>query len=166
MFFCLFLLLVLPLEADMTSYYKRVGAKWLAEMEKVEGVSKTASGLLYKVIKTGKGTVSPKVDTTCKVHYEGTLKDGTKFDSSYDRGEPTSFAPNQVIKGWTEALQMVHSGDKWELYIPSDLAYGERGSPPKIPQHSPLKFIIELISFKGDGVAKQAKKRSSGHSEL
>jgi FKBP-type peptidyl-prolyl cis-trans isomerase FklB len=80
----------------------------------------------------------------------GTLIDGTEFDSSYSRGSPTTFAPNQVIKGWTEAMQLMVEGDKWELYIPSDLAYGERGSPPKIPGDSALVFTIEMIEIQGE----------------
>eukprot|EP00992_Anisonema_acinus_P013215 TRINITY_DN8623_c0_g1_i1.p1 TRINITY_DN8623_c0_g1~~TRINITY_DN8623_c0_g1_i1.p1 ORF type:complete len:176 (+),score=44.24 TRINITY_DN8623_c0_g1_i1:58-585(+) len=171
----LLLLLLLGLglataKKDQTKYLKRTGKKWLEEKEKEEGVVKLDSGLLYKVIKTGAGTVSPKVDTSCKVHYRGTLRTGEEFDSSYSRGQPAEFAPNQVIKGWTEALQLMHAGDKWELYIPSDLAYGDRGSPPKIPAHSPLQFEIELLSFKGDGVSdkksKKKKKKKSKTDEL
>ena len=80
----------------------------------------------------------------------GTLIDGTEFDSSYSRGSPTTFAPNQVIAGWTEAMQLMVEGDKWELYIPSELAYGERGSPPKIPGDSALVFTIEMIEIQGE----------------
>lgn len=126
------------------------GKAWLEENAKKEGVIALGSGLQYKVIRSGAGTTHPLVSTPCDCHYEGTLIDGTKFDSSYDRGSPTSFAPNQVIKGWTEALQMMVEGDKWELYIPSELAYGDRGSPPKIPGGSVLKFIIELVKIKGE----------------
>jgi len=92
------------------------------------------------------------VNSPCLCHYAGTLIDGTEFDSSYSRGEPTTFAPNQVIGGWTEAMQLMVEGDKWELYIPSDLAYGDRGSPPKIPGDSALVFTIEMIEIKGEKV--------------
>lgn len=126
------------------------GLSWLEENGKQEGVVSLPSGLQYKVLRTGDGDKHPLVSTPCDCHYEGTLIDGTKFDSSYDRGQPTSFAPNQVIKGWTEALQLMVEGDKWELYIPSELAYGDRGSPPKIPGGSVLKFIIELVKIKGE----------------
>merc|ERR1712118_202992 len=81
-----------------------------------------------------------------------TLPSGPKFDSSYDRGSPTTFAPNQVIKGWTEAMQLMVEGDKWEMYIPSDLAYGESGSPPKIPGGSALVFRMEILKIKGGKV--------------
>jgi len=105
--------------------------------------------LLYKVLNKGEGKESPKAATTCKVHYRGTLRTGKQFDSSYDRGDPTEFAPNQVIKGWTIALQEMVEGDKWELYIPSDLAYGESGAGKDIPGGEPLQFIIELIKIEG-----------------
>ena len=110
------------------------------------------SGLQYKVLTPGTGDAHPMVNTRCKCHYAGTLIDGTKFDSSYDRGQPTSFAPSQVIKGWTEAMQLMVQGDKWELYIPSDLAYGDRGRPPKIPGGAVLVFTIEIIEINGDTV--------------
>merc|ERR1719188_1463584 len=107
---------------------------------------------MYKVLKKGDGKGHPKVDTPCSCHYAGTLIDGTEFDSSYKRGKPTTFAPNQVIKGWTEAMQLMVEGDKWELYIPSDMAYGDRGSPPKIPGGSVLIFTIEILKIKGGKV--------------
>ena len=124
--------------------------KWLQENAKKDGVITLASGLQYKVIKTGDGTDSPTADSSCSCHYHGTLIDGTVFDSSYDRGSPTSFAPNQVIKGWTEAMQMMVEGDIWELYIPSDIAYGDRGSPPKIQGGDALIFKLEMIKINGD----------------
>merc|ERR1711957_1093986 len=126
------------------------GLKFLAENGKKEGVISLPSGLQYKVLNKGEGTHHPTVDSSCSCHYKGTLIDGTTFDSSYDRGDPTSFAPNQVIKGWTEAMQLMVEGDKWEMYIPSDLAYGDRGSPPKIPGGSALVFTIEMIEIKGE----------------
>jgi FKBP-type peptidyl-prolyl cis-trans isomerase FklB len=105
-------------------------------------VHKLPSGMLYRVLKSGKTggkKSSPNVGDSCEVTYAGKLKDGTPFDSG-----TTSFAPNQVIKGWTEALQLMCEGDKWELFIPYDMAYGERGSPPKIPPFNPLVFEVEL----------------------
>merc|ERR1711861_91360 len=91
----------------------------------------------------------PKASTSCECHYEGKLIDGTVFDSSYERGSPTSFAPNQVIKGWTEAMQLMVEGDKWEMYIPSELGYGDSGSPPKIGGGDALIFTMEIIKIKG-----------------
>lgn len=102
------------------------GKEWLAKKATEEGVLKTSTGLLYKVLKSGPtGAKQPKIDTPCECHYRGTLIDGREFDSSYSRGMPATFAPNQVIKGWTEAMQMMKEGDHWELYIPSELAYGD-----------------------------------------
>ena len=125
------------------------GLKYLEENKGKEGVVTLASGLQYKVIKKGAGGDHPTVDSPCLCHYEGTLINGDVFDSSYSRGSPTTFAPNQVIKGWTEAMQLMVEGDKFELYIPSELAYGDRGSPPKIPGGSVLIFTIEIIEIKG-----------------
>merc|ERR1711871_1392498 len=120
------------------------------------GVITLPSGLQYKVLRTGTGDSHPTADSSCECHYEGRVAqkypDGETFDSSYARGSPTSFAPNQVIKGWTEAMQLMVEGDKWEMYIPSELAYGERGSGAKIPGGSALIFQMELIKIKGDKV--------------
>jgi FKBP-type peptidyl-prolyl cis-trans isomerase FklB len=102
------------------------GQAWLASKGKEDGVVSTGSGLLYKVLKNGPdGAKKPNIDTPCECHYKGTLIDGREFDSSYSRGMPATFAPNQVIKGWTEAMQLMKEGDHWELYIPSELAYGD-----------------------------------------
>merc|ERR1719350_1389937 len=128
------------------------GLKFLVGKAKEEGVVSLPSGLLYKVLKKGEGQHHPTADSPCDCHYRGTLIDGNEFDSSYKRGKPTTFAPKQVIKGWTEAMQMMVEGDKWELYIPSELAYGDRGSPPKIPGGSVLIFTIEILKIKGDKV--------------
>jgi len=125
------------------------GKKWLEENKSKEGVIVLSSGLQYKVLRKGDGAFHPTVDSSCECHYEGTLIDGTEFDSSYRRGSPTSFAPNQVIKGWTEAMQLMVEGDKWEMYIPSELAYGDSGSPPKIKGGDPLIFRMEIIKIKG-----------------
>lgn len=107
-------------------------------------VTTTASGLQYEVIKKGKGDKPGETDTV-NVHYHGTLPDGTVFDSSVERGEPISFAVNGVIKGWTEALQLMQVGDKWKLYIPADLAYGGRGAGPAIGPNQALVFDVELL---------------------
>jgi FKBP-type peptidyl-prolyl cis-trans isomerase FklB len=133
--------------ADKTG--KEASIKFLEENKKKDGITTLDSGLQYKVLKEGRGMDHPTVGTPCLCHYKGTLIDGTKFDSSYDRGEPTQFAPNQVIRGWTEAMQLMVEGDKWEMYIPQNLAYGERGSPPKIPPEATLIFTMEIIKIKG-----------------
>jgi len=118
--------------------------RFLEENKKKEGVVTLASGLQYKVLKYGTGLSHPAADCPCDCHYRGTLIDGTEFDSSYKRGEPTTFAPNQVIKGWTEAMQLMVEGDKWEMYIPYNLAYGERGSR-NIPGKAALIFTMEIM---------------------
>uniref|UniRef100_A0A7S3P827 peptidylprolyl isomerase n=1 Tax=Amphora coffeiformis TaxID=265554 RepID=A0A7S3P827_9STRA len=123
------------------------GVAFLAENAKKPGVVTLPSGLQYKVLEKGSGLYHPLPNSPCSCHYHGTLIDGSTFDSSYDRGSPTTFAPNQVIKGWTEAMQLMVEGDKFELYIPSDLAYGDRGSPPKIPGGSVLVFKIEILEI-------------------
>lgn len=120
---------------------------FLAENGKKKGVVTTESGLQYKVLASGNGA-SPDDSSTVKVHYTGTLIDGTKFDSSYDRGEPVSFPVTGVIKGWTEALKLMKVGDKWQLVIPPELAYAERGAPPAIPPNSALIFEVELLEVK------------------
>merc|ERR1711977_260485 len=130
------------------------GTKYLEENKKKDGVITLPSGLQYKVLKKGSGAHHPTKDSPCECHYEGTLIDGTEFDSSYKRGEPTTFAPNQVIKGWTEAMQLMVEGDKWEMYIPSDLAYGDRGAGGRIPGGAVLIFTIEIIEIKGGKVEK------------
>merc|ERR1712054_275614 len=128
------------------------GKKFLEANKGKEGVVSLPSGLQYKVLRKGEGAFHPTVDSPCECHYKGTLIDGTQFDSSYDRGSPTSFAPNQVIKGWTEAMQLMVEGDKWEMYIPSELGYGDSGSPPKIQGGDVLVFVMEIIKINGDKV--------------
>ncbi len=123
------------------------GQKFLAENKNKPGVKTTASGLQYKVIKEGNGA-PPKASDTVVVNYRGTLIDGTEFDSSYKRGEPASFPVNQVIKGWTEALQLMKPGSKYELVIPPNLAYGDRGAGRDIGPNATLKFEVELLSVK------------------
>ena len=129
------------------------GRTWLEAKAKEDGVVTLESGLMYKVLRDGDGENHPKASTSCECHYEGKLIDGTVFDSSYERGSPTSFAPNQVIKGWTEAMQLMVEGDKWEMYIPSELGYGDSGSPPKIPGGAPLVFQMEILNINGPTVA-------------
>jgi FKBP-type peptidyl-prolyl cis-trans isomerase FklB len=123
------------------------GKAWLAENKKRQGVVELPSGLQYEVIKDGSGE-SPKATSTVTTHYAGTLVDGTEFDSSIKRGEPATFAVNGVIRGWTEALQLMKPGAKWKLYVPADLAYGDAGSPPTIGPGETLIFEVELISVK------------------
>lgn len=125
---------------------------WLAENAKKEGVISRPSGLQYRVLTSGEGKNHPALNSPTSCHYEGTLIDGTKFDSSYDRGSPATFQPQQVIKGWTEAMQFMVEGDKLELYIPSELGYGDNGSPPKIGGGDALIFIMEMIEIQGDKV--------------
>jgi FKBP-type peptidyl-prolyl cis-trans isomerase FklB len=121
--------------------------KFLAENQKKEGIKTLPSGLQYKVIGEGSGK-TPQATDTVTVNYKGTLIDGTEFDSSYKRGQPATFKVNGVIKGWTEALQLMKEGSKWQLFIPPDLAYGERGAGRTIPPGSTLIFEVELISVK------------------
>jgi FKBP-type peptidyl-prolyl cis-trans isomerase FklB len=122
------------------------GKKFLAENSKKENVVTLESGLQYEVIKTGEGT-KPTLNDQVTTHYHGTLIDGTVFDSSVERGEPASFPVSGVIKGWTEALQLMNVGSKWRLFVPYDLAYGERGAGPKIGPFTTLIFEVELISI-------------------
>ncbi len=126
---------------------KADGEKFLAENAKKEGVKTLPSGLQYKVITPGKGK-TPKASDTVTVHYKGTLIDGTEFDSSYKRGEPASFPVSGVIPGWIEALQLMKEGAKWQLFIPPNLAYGERGAGRDIGPNATLLFEVELISVK------------------
>lgn len=130
--------------AAMGAAMKKEGEEFLAANAKKEGVKVLPSGLQYKVITEGKGRKPGRTDKV-KCHYLGTFPDGTKFDSSYDRGEPAVFGVNQVIAGWTEALQLMAEGSKWELYIPYNLGYGEHGAPGAIPPYSTLVFTVELI---------------------
>jgi len=124
---------------------KEAGIKFLAENKTKEGVITTASGLQYKIITKGTGEI-PTAESKVKVHYKGTLLDGTEFDNSYKRNEPATFGAGQVIKGWTEALTLMPVGSKWELYIPYDLAYGSRDAGP-IKPFSTLIFEVELLGI-------------------
>ncbi|CAK0872108.1 unnamed protein product [Prorocentrum cordatum] len=143
------------------------GKKFLEENKQREGVVTLKSGLQYKVLKKGDGKYFPTKSSPCECHYAGTTPaltpnaidipeaDWAEFDSSYKRGSPTSFAPNQVIKGWTEAMQLMVEGDKWEMYIPSELGYGDGGSGEKIKGGDVLIFRMEILQIKG------AKKRAA-----
>ncbi|WAC11960.1 FKBP-type peptidyl-prolyl cis-trans isomerase [Dyadobacter pollutisoli] len=122
------------------------GEKFLEENKKRTGVTTTASGLQYEVIKASDGP-KPAATDKVKTHYHGTLTNGTVFDSSVDRGEPVEFPVNGVIKGWTEALQLMPVGSKWKLFIPYSLAYGERAAGPQIPAYSALVFEVELLEI-------------------
>lgn len=122
------------------------GRKFLEKNATAEGVKTTASGLQYKVLQEGSGN-SPVATDKVKVHYTGKLLDGTVFDSSVERGEPISFALNQVIPGWTEGVQLMKTGAKYEFTIPSELAYGAQGAPGAIPPNSVLIFYVELIDI-------------------
>jgi len=125
---------------------KKEGDAYLAKNKKEKGIKTLPSGLQYKVITEGKGK-SPKASDTVTVNYAGRLIDGTEFDSSYKRGQPATFPVGGVIKGWTEALQLMKEGSKWQLVIPADLAYGEQGRTG-IPPNSVLIFDVELLSIK------------------
>jgi FKBP-type peptidyl-prolyl cis-trans isomerase FklB len=123
------------------------GAKFLEENKKKEGVKTTASGLQYRALKEGTGA-RPKESDTVTVNYRGTLINGTEFDSSYKRGQPATFPLNGVIKGWTEGLQLMKVGSKYQLFVPSNLAYGDRALGPDISPNSTLIFEVELLGVK------------------
>ncbi len=128
----------------MGAAMREEGEAFLKMNASAEGVVTLPSGLQYKVLKEGTGK-KPSASSQVKCHYEGTLLNGVKFDSSYDRGEPAVFGLNQVIRGWTEGVQLMAEGAKYEFYIPYDLAYGEHGAPGAIPPYAALKFIVELV---------------------
>ena len=134
------------LEAKATAAAKEAGNKFLEENAKKEGVKVTSTGLQYRVIKEGTGA-QPTATDEVTIHYTGKLLDGTVFDSSVNRGEPATFPLNRVIPGWTEGVQLMKEGAKYEFYIPSDLAYGPNGVPNAIPPHATLIFEVELISI-------------------
>lgn len=134
------------LQEEQVKMFKAEGEAFLTENAKKEGVVTLPSGLQYKVITEGNGN-KPTANQQVKCHYEGTLINGAKFDSSYDRNEPAVFPVNGVIQGWVEALQLMPVGSKWELYIPYNLAYGERGAGQSIPPYATLIFIVELLEI-------------------
>lgn len=133
-------------KSEQGSKNKEEGAAFLEKNKNEEGVNVTESGLQYKVLKEGNGK-APKATDKVKVHYEGKLLDGTIFDSSYKRGQPAEFQLNQVIKGWTEGLQLMKEGAIYELYIPSELAYGPNGAGAQIGPNATLVFKVELIEI-------------------
>ena len=135
------------LQEEQTAALKAEGEAFLAQNAKSEGVVTLPSGLQYKVLKSGNGA-TPKASDSVECHYEGRLISGTVFDSSYQRGETATFGVTQVIAGWVEALQLMKEGDKWQLYIPYNLAYGERGAGAQIPPFATLIFDVELIKVK------------------
>lgn len=132
------------------------GGEFLAKNAKKDEVITTKSGLQYKIIKSGDGA-TPKLEDTVSTHYKGTLIDGREFDSSYNRNAPATFPVSGVIKGWTEALQLMKVGSKWQLYIPADLAYGDKARSELIQANSTLLFELELIEIKEVKKAAKAK---------
>ncbi len=134
------------LETGLSKDNQELGTKFLAENGKKKGVVTTASGLQYIVVKEGEGD-KPKATDTVKVHYCGTLLDGTEFDSSYRRKRPMTFEANRVIKGWTEGLQLMKVGSKFKFFIPSELAYGSRGTRGAIGPNATLIFEVELLAI-------------------
>ena len=128
----------------MSAAMKEEGEAFLAFNAQQDGVVTLPSGLQYKVLAEGSGK-KPSATDKVKCHYEGTLLNGAKFDSSYDRNEPAVFGLNQVIPGWTEGVQLMSEGSKYEFFIPYNLAYGEHGAPGAIPPYATLKFVVELL---------------------
>jgi FKBP-type peptidyl-prolyl cis-trans isomerase FklB len=140
------------LRSGLAEKNKKEGEAFLAENKKKDGVKTLPSGLQYKVVKAGTGK-TPKASQVVKTHYRGTLTDGTEFDSSYRRNEPAVFPVNGVIPGWTEALQLMPVGSKWQLVLPSTLAYGERGAGATIGPNAVLIFEVELLGIEEEPTA-------------
>lgn len=134
-------------EAEMATKARKEGEDFLKENSKREGIVTLPSGLQYKVLREGNGR-KPRATDKVECHYEGTLINGQKFDSSYDRGETATFGLNQVIAGWTEGLQLMQEGAKYRFFIPYNLGYGERGAGQSIPPYATLIFDVELIAVK------------------
>ena len=132
-------------QSDAVAANQKAGDAYLAKNKKKEGVIESPTGLQYKILKQGSGE-KPAAGNSVTVHYKGTLIDGTVFDSSYDRGQPATLSLGQVIKGWQEALPMMTTGSKWQIYVPPKLAYGDRAASELIGPASTLVFDIELIS--------------------
>ncbi|RNF21787.1 macrophage infectivity potentiator, precursor [Trypanosoma conorhini] len=144
-------------EDRINNYRKRVGRAFIKEKSAQPDAVTLPSGLVFQRIARGSGKRAAAVDDECEVHYTGKLRDGSVFDSSRERGEPVSFRPRGVIKGWTEALQLMREGDRWRIFIPHELGYGAAGAGPKIPPFSPLEFDVELIRIKGGGTGRTAE---------
>ena len=138
---------------------KEAGAKWLEENKKKEGVIQTASGLQYKVIKMGSGK-QPQASDSVTVNYEGKLIDGKIFDSSFERKKPATFRLSNVIPGWQEGLMLMKEGSSFEIYIPSEIGYGDQGYPPDIPGGSTLIFKVDLIKVKAGPAQNQQQQTS------
>lgn len=153
-------------EAASTSNQQRIESeaesKFLQVNGEQKGVVKLASGLQYKVLQAGNGK-SPVAYDRVRTHYEGRFLSGEVFDSSYERGAPVTFPVNRVIPGWTEALQLMKEGDKWELYVPYALAYGEQGAPPRIPPFSTLVFQVELLEILPEGAGMSMENHGHPH---
>jgi FKBP-type peptidyl-prolyl cis-trans isomerase FklB len=133
------------------------GRAWLAANAQADGVVVLPSGLQYKVLQASEqANLSPLSETPCECHYRGTLIDGTEFDSSHKRGKPRKFSPSQVIAGWTEAMELMAEGDRWQLFVPAELAYGDSHRGAFITPGAVLIFELELISVQGSVVAKTA----------
>lgn len=145
---------------EMLSKNKQAAEDFMKENGAREGVVTTASGLQYKMLSEGDGP-KPKAEDTVKVHYKGTLLDGSEFDNSYSRGEPAVFPLNQVIPGWTEALQLMNTGSKAQIFLPPDLAYGDRGAPPVIEPGSMLIFEVELLGIEKEAGAEEPATETS-----
>jgi len=145
-------------QEEIAKKNKSDGEAFLAENKKKEGVKTLPSGLQYKVIKAGTGK-KPKLDDTVAANYRGTLLDGTEFDSSYKRGQPARFQVSSVIPGWAEALQLMEEGAKWQLFVPSNLAYGQRGAGRAIGPNTALIFEIELVSIQEKGQEKKQENK-------
>jgi len=137
----------IKMDEELGKKNKEEGESFLAKNKTKEGIVTLPSGIQYRIINKGKGNVSPKETDTVSVHYAGRLIDGKEFDSSYKRGEPVQFVVNSVIPGWTQILQLMKPGDKWEVFIPSELGYGERSVGQDIGPNAVLVFDIELISI-------------------
>ena len=148
------------LAVRIAEHNKAEGAAFLAANKKKAGVKTLPSGLQYKVLKQGTGA-TPKATDIVTTHYRGTLLDGTEFDSSYRRNQPAEFPVDRVIKGWTEALQLMKVGDKWQIYVPSDLAYGPRGAGEDIPPNATLIFDIELLGVKPAPARRRCPRRKN-----
>ena len=123
---------------------------WLTSKSRENGVVKLPSGLIYKIISSRYFGKKPLPKSRCVCHYTGSLYTGKVFDSSYARDQPLTISPSDVIKGWSEALQLMKEGEKWELYIPSDLAYGKEGQEPFIPSECPIMFVLELLKVEDE----------------